>query len=49
MSMLSMVTIAAPSTTPAMLPSPPKMTITKMLIDTVNEKVSGLTKVRLAA
>ncbi len=47
--MLSKVTTAAPSTTPGMLPSPPRMTITRMLIDAVSEKVSGLTKVRFEA
>lgn len=47
--MLSSVTMAAPSTTPGMLPSPPRMTMTKMLMEAVSEKVSGLTKVRLAA
>ena len=44
-----MVTTAAPTITPGMLPMPPRMTMVSTPIDCMKEKTSGLTKVRLAA
>ena len=47
--MLSRVTRVAPTITPVMLPMPPRMTMVSTPTDCRKVKVSGLTKVRLAA